>query len=834
MADTTAHQANGNHPSNHGRKPGKRARSGSLTPKASSANLGIDARRHQQAQGTSSSSPSQSGSDGASGNLASLPLEILAEVLTQVSSPADILAVARTCRFLHRTLGKPSSAFIWRTVRESMRPNPMPAVPPPSSSGDALDQLAHIRSEPTLAAFVYDAKPCHECEKLCNGYRRSFSLNMRLCDSTACRDQFTGRVALMDGLTVVEAPGDPVQLKVLSWFMRAETTSWPRADASHVHPMLHYWPQSSTALVSVEWADSLRAYRAAAADGTLADYIAAQEVKTSSIKAALTFYVQLHKWWIIRLSALQTCQRNNRALINQLGTKHGWDPAALIRSATFGRIVKLRDLDLQPILEQDLVMHKDQIAKELLHTKNKTQNSRKKEWDTSIAEALERAHNRVRSAGGTVIAPTFPAFMKLPVIASLTTTTPSLKQAQDKQIEAPRIFGIQPVKDKAKKTIDLAKRLRTSSDLEALIDDQVRQWVIQARDALLPVLGLLPRWQTANLKVVHPVERVTGRFLCRYCRDADPRNARTTEPGEDMQVDVEGDGQGEKIVAGPSRVHGLAAWKSSAMDFKEVCGHECPCLSRQQKQELEARGGWDANMFVRDDKAITALNQVLEAHELDPASRDTEKLLRGWGHAYLCLSCDAPIIMPFASIPEHAHRHDKMEVTYARSHDYVLLLPRPLEIGLAKKLLAENKTARHFQSLKIYGCRWCYQTSTMNKITAANSQKDAAGPTGPSTSAAASGSTSTVVASAASNAPLGGGGAAAPSVEHQESTGIQPKKKNKKQGKGKGKDTGEAREQKYFNFNGMRSHLKAKHGVELIRDEDFYCQKVLDWKAGTA
>ena len=76
-----------------------------------------------------------------------LPLELLAEILIVTSSPKDVLAVARSCKFFCATLVQPLSAFIWRTVRKLCRPQ---ALPDPFSTF----------TEASYAAFVFDGGCC--------------------------------------------------------------------------------------------------------------------------------------------------------------------------------------------------------------------------------------------------------------------------------------------------------------------------------------------------------------------------------------------------------------------------------------------------------------------------------------------------------------------------------------------------------------------------------------------------------------------------------------------------------------------------------------------------
>ena len=76
-----------------------------------------------------------------------IPLEILAEVLSYVNSPKDVLSVARCSKHLCATLLNPSNVTIWRRSR---RHCVVPDLPPPLPGW----------SEPAYAAFIFDEGHC--------------------------------------------------------------------------------------------------------------------------------------------------------------------------------------------------------------------------------------------------------------------------------------------------------------------------------------------------------------------------------------------------------------------------------------------------------------------------------------------------------------------------------------------------------------------------------------------------------------------------------------------------------------------------------------------------
>ena len=76
-----------------------------------------------------------------------IPLEILAEVLSHVNSPKDVLSVARCSKHLCATLLNPSNVTIWRRARLHCV---VPNLPPPLPGW----------SESAYAAFIFDEGRC--------------------------------------------------------------------------------------------------------------------------------------------------------------------------------------------------------------------------------------------------------------------------------------------------------------------------------------------------------------------------------------------------------------------------------------------------------------------------------------------------------------------------------------------------------------------------------------------------------------------------------------------------------------------------------------------------
>jgi hypothetical protein len=74
-----------------------------------------------------------------------VPVEILAEILYHVTSPKDVLSVARCNKRLCATLLNPSNVMIWRRARSNCI---VPGLPPPPPGW----------SESAYAAFIFDCR----------------------------------------------------------------------------------------------------------------------------------------------------------------------------------------------------------------------------------------------------------------------------------------------------------------------------------------------------------------------------------------------------------------------------------------------------------------------------------------------------------------------------------------------------------------------------------------------------------------------------------------------------------------------------------------------------
>lgn len=81
-----------------------------------------------------------------------LPIELIAEVVSYLTSPAELLALTRTCKRLCNLLVNPNTKFMWKAARERFDP-PVPEPLP-------------WQTESSLAAILFGPTRCPFCQKL--------------------------------------------------------------------------------------------------------------------------------------------------------------------------------------------------------------------------------------------------------------------------------------------------------------------------------------------------------------------------------------------------------------------------------------------------------------------------------------------------------------------------------------------------------------------------------------------------------------------------------------------------------------------------------------------
>jgi len=157
---------------------------------------------------------------------------------------------------------------------------------------------------------------------------------------------------------------------------------------------------------------------------------------------------------------------------------------------------------------------------------------------------VESLYKRLRTEGNYPYLPSLSAFRELPVISMIQTT------------------------ERTKVTKSVADVLQTNPVMADLLKSQLTKWTEKAKQDLGVVLGFPKNWKNASKNILHPVERVTGRFVCTRCERVDVR--------------YRNDG---------------------CLDFAGACRHECGV--GDEKKGRVAKGKkwkWDSSIFVKDEK----------------------------------------------------------------------------------------------------------------------------------------------------------------------------------------------------------------------------------------
>ncbi|ESK86051.1 hypothetical protein Moror_9387 [Moniliophthora roreri MCA 2997] len=314
-------------------------------------------------------------------------------------------------------------------------------------------------------------------------------------------------------------------------------------------------------------------------------------------------------------------------------------------------------------------------------------------------------------------------------------------------------------------TLDLEKELR-SEVVKSLLHNQLEEWRNKAKEHMAGVIGVPKNWKSANANKLHPVERITARFRCSRCGD---------------------------------RV-GIKYANDMCLPFAGVCAHQCSLPPGSKKGSLPP---WNVEKFVKDETAMNAMTKLVAICNIDAEDKSSVDALKAIGYRVQCDSCASRIIMNPENVIGHAHRHGVMQMTLLSNDEALRVLgSHPTLTKLAQRLVGSEKSALSARQLKAYGCRHCTQSKDgvdgssalesggSDTANAASTAEDATGSASPASAAAPDG-TST---SNSSSAPTA-------------NEGSEPKSNP------------------LFTFDGLRSHLKSKHGVLNVRDEDFYCRE---------
>ncbi|TFK49102.1 hypothetical protein OE88DRAFT_465427 [Heliocybe sulcata] len=623
-------------------------------------------------------------------HLARIPLELFAEILSFVPSPRDVLSVARCDKHLCATLVRRSSDFIWRQARRNCRAG---AIPDPTPNW----------TEAAYAAWLFDAGPCEMCWKTSKPVHVSYALRVRLCGDSACHLKY--------GRLLITAPPTVAGDAVTGWLVSVESGRFLNAVKPELElPTTVEYPKMDKYYRRKDLIGAMDAFSQASSgdQSALTEFLVAQEDKARRMPIIMKNAVALQRWRLDYIAKTKEIRKSNDLLGRCFAGNGGWDWAIMNATQTFSVFLRAHNNSLQRITNGDFEIIRDQVDLEIT---NLTRRRRRKQEEKSYAQNRARValhYQRMKSAGVQQPMPSLLEFHRLPVIKALESSAPQ------------------------EPTVD--EQLKDEAFLKDTLEKDLQKWRERARARLAAVLGF-PDWNTTSNIKLHPVDRLTARFVCKLCR-------KVAKKYEEL----------------------------GNLDFAGACAHMCPHLDKRQR----AKYVWKPEQFAPDEKAIRAIKQLLQQQHLDSEDPDSALMIRGIEPKILCLSCDAAIVMDFDRLCMHSKRHEDMQLKVLRPSDVATVLKLPVEKGLHAQVTGQSYQTKRLRALKEYGCRHCLQKSK-TPPEGKEGSSDVPSPSDP-----------------------------APNPESPpESMPVRP-------------------HGKLWDFNGLQSHAKEKHGIEMLGDEDFY------------
>ncbi|KIJ61543.1 hypothetical protein HYDPIDRAFT_159175 [Hydnomerulius pinastri MD-312] len=731
-----------------------------------------------------------------------LPLELLAEVLLQTQSPPTVLAVSRTSSYLYRTLVlSPAASFIWRGVRKTCKPRPLPD---PSEGW--------VGSEADYAAFVFDGGVCEVCKRRTKAMYVSFAARIRLCGSHHCRKKFIAE-SLIDVTSKFLG-----QARGLIWVPYVESTRC----FSPMSIIYSNWPENTTVLLrKSHWADLQRAHQAytaaeaqaqakrsaastsgdsGSATGAGTDHSASEKeegeirdaflekchAKIERFPKIMTLAVELLQWKQAYEERHRSFKVQNESWAKALARQEGWNLQDLLNSQAYGSLHRNKTYLMENVEASDISPIRHEIESQLLSIQARRDRQRAEAGYRQRMSDVETIYWGMRSgtfpgasagpsesssADGKMVLPPLASFHALPSVSALKgrpdpTSIPAAKNS-------------------------VTADLKSSPLATSLITSDIHAWLIPVRKYLLGLLGFPGEWRSASTLKVAPLERVTARFLCGRCGDSGVSSRYQREGCLDFRgvcshvcKAAKGKNVGKQR---ETHEHDSATGAPSGDDQRGREAGEVRKGNTRKKRKKGRNLDWKVEVFQKDVKAIALIDHILSLLNLSDEDSRTSTELESLGGRIRCTSCTGWIVMDFASAIGHSHRHESMQIQLLPTADPPpLAAPQPgrnlaststthpelaFDHGLAERLLELSNRARKLRDVVNYGCKHCLVVDECNV------------------------------------------------VEGLQDEAVKGRKKGSNPGA------------RAMNMNALRSHAKAKHGIEHIRDEDIFCCSPVQWEA---
>ncbi|KAI0642671.1 hypothetical protein C8Q79DRAFT_983413 [Trametes meyenii] len=393
--------------------------------------------------------------------LAVLPLEILAEVLSYASSPRDVLALSRTCKYFHTALvDNPSTDFIWRQARIQpalgLIPDPMPGM-----------------SEATCAALLFDSGFCETCNKKTHASFYSFALRARICDNKKCLLDW-----MQQHLHPITEEDEVLYPELLQWI--------PRMERSDEGPF-----DGRTFVRRSEWKAAIDEHKQIHLLGpdALAAYLETKQTLADALPAKMAFYKELLK----RRDIFENGRRMYDVIGRETADRHskqlGCTRWQILQSPIYSTIhyAKMRCWEIW--VEGEFNVIRDAVAAEIASQQEKKTAREKELVLREKRSGVEAQYAKLKRCDPDLVLLSLAEFRKLSVVK----TVEESPSKQDPDLKDPFVASI--------------------------LKHNLGQWRDAARAGLASVLGF-HGWKAASKRKLHPVDRLTARFWCKKCHAA--------------------------------------------------------------------------------------------------------------------------------------------------------------------------------------------------------------------------------------------------------------------------------------------------------------------------
>lgn len=408
-----------------------------------------------------------------------IPLEILAEVLSYVNSPKDVLSVARCSKHLCATLLNPSNMMIWSRAR---RHCVVPDLPPPLPGW----------SESAYAAFVFDEGRCYICHVSTKQMFWSFVARVRICQQHECRRKlFDDHVGVLSRLYHGRSDSESHFFQERLRYLEVPIVN----ISSTVH---HYCLWTDVNKTTLEYEEMIRG------DVSQDDYLCRLGTSIRQQKQILGHAKILHQWsqrWCDKYRMIKTSNTN---FARKLAKDAGWNVEDLLNTSTYSLLHQSYTTCLEAISEGDVRLLLTKIDAEILSQVEKEERRQKAHAQQMRRTDITRHYDRIVEGKNYPVIPVLAEFRKLPIIKAL----------QDRDDAMPILSNT--TNSSSANTKALESELKRSELIGGMIDNDLKNWVHTALVAFDSMLGE-PKWKSASTRVLHPAERVTARFICAVC-----------------------------------------------------------------------------------------------------------------------------------------------------------------------------------------------------------------------------------------------------------------------------------------------------------------------------